>query len=283
MKTIPPAVQTGIANGTIVTCVKATSAVTGQVEGFTTHDTVLTVSSQDYSPTAGLERIVMNLRSNTEVSNQEFAAAWVLNFPETELATGEWDNAEIEVFKVDWTQPTAGTIPVFKGHIGLVQWNEDGFRADIHSTMRDLARNIGVQVTGKCRHQLFSTSSPTKVGACGVSSGSYTYTGTVSSITAQRMIFVGTATGQATGFCANGIMTFTSGDNNGVSREVKVHTAGGTDTFEMFTPFPFPFTVGDAFSVTAGCDKTYATCKSKFSNGAAFGGFPHIRAEVNQK
>ena len=37
-----------------------------------------------------------------------------------------------------------------------------------------------------------------------------------------------------------------------------------------------PIAVGDAFTVTAGCDKLFATCQSRFSNSANFRGFPHI-------
>jgi uncharacterized phage protein (TIGR02218 family) len=33
---------------------------------------------------------------------------------------------------------------------------------------------------------------------------------------------------------------------------------------------------GDAFVVTAGCDKAFATCHGRFSNVVNFRGFPHI-------
>ena len=33
---------------------------------------------------------------------------------------------------------------------------------------------------------------------------------------------------------------------------------------------------GDTFSVFAGCDKTFATCKAKFDNALNFRGFPHL-------
>jgi uncharacterized phage protein (TIGR02218 family) len=34
--------------------------------------------------------------------------------------------------------------------------------------------------------------------------------------------------------------------------------------------------VGDTFTVTAGCDKRFATCVQKFDNAVNFRGFPHI-------
>ncbi len=33
---------------------------------------------------------------------------------------------------------------------------------------------------------------------------------------------------------------------------------------------------GDAFIVTAGCDKQFGTCKAKFANAANFRGFPYM-------
>ena len=39
-----------------------------------------------------------------------------------------------------------------------------------------------------------------------------------------------------------------------------------------FTEFPFEGT----FTVTAGCDKTYPTCRDRFANVVNFGGFPHM-------
>jgi uncharacterized phage protein (TIGR02218 family) len=34
--------------------------------------------------------------------------------------------------------------------------------------------------------------------------------------------------------------------------------------------------VGGAFTVTAGCDKHFKTCKAKFDNSVDFRGFPHV-------
>lgn len=33
---------------------------------------------------------------------------------------------------------------------------------------------------------------------------------------------------------------------------------------------------GDAFHVSPGCDKSFATCRGRFGNGVNFRGFPHI-------
>ena len=40
-----------------------------------------------------------------------------------------------------------------------------------------------------------------------------------------------------------------------------------------------PIAAGDAFDIFAGCDKSAATCRAKFSNFDNFRGFPHIPGE----
>jgi uncharacterized phage protein (TIGR02218 family) len=37
-----------------------------------------------------------------------------------------------------------------------------------------------------------------------------------------------------------------------------------------------PIAVGDSFAITAGCDKSFATCRDRFANIVNFRGFPQI-------
>ena len=45
---------------------------------------------------------------------------------------------------------------------------------------------------------------------------------------------------------------------------------------ELWQPFARAILPGDTFTVTAGCDKQFATCQAKFDNAVNFRGFPHI-------
>jgi uncharacterized phage protein (TIGR02218 family) len=81
----------------------------------------------------------------------------------------------------------------------------------------------------------------------------------------------------ATGVLTRGKLTWNSGANVGLGVEVKAHTQGtGSSRLSLFLPMPEPIAVGDAFAVTAGCDKALATCRDRFSNVVNFGGFPHM-------
>jgi uncharacterized phage protein (TIGR02218 family) len=58
---------------------------------------------------------------------------------------------------------------------------------------------------------------------------------------------------------------------------VKRHTLSGADaTIELWQPMASAIAPGDTFTVAAGCDKQFSTCKAKFANAANFRGFPHI-------
>ena len=282
MKFFSTGFKTHIANGTICTCIRVQDAL-GTYYGFTDHDIQLTIDGLTYKPSAALERISMNLRNNAEVSNQELASAWSIDLPQDDLQSGIFDNAEVYVFKVSWVDVTLGKIDIFKGQLGTVQWSEDGFRADIVSSMQQLSKPLGATVTLKCRHKLFSTANDQQIGFCGVNPASFTYSGSISTIVVQKLKFTMPTLSLASGFCSNGTIIWTGGNNNGFESFVKIHTSGGTDTIELFLPTNLAMQVGDTFTIYAGCNKTTYYCKNKFNNLVNFGGFPHIKNEVNYK
>lgn len=81
----------------------------------------------------------------------------------------------------------------------------------------------------------------------------------------------------ADGWFRHGRLTWTSGANAGLSAEVRAHAKMATaDVVELWQRAPFAVEAGDGFEVTAGCDKTFATCKARFANVANFRGFPHM-------
>lgn len=281
MRTIDAGLKTAFQNGTRAVIVKIT-LTNGTIYGYTDHDLPLTVETVLYKPAPGLKRTNLTATTDDQVSNQEFASAWV-DAPEADLLAGKFDNADIEVAFCSWMDVSLGRFIVTKGKLGVIQWTGDGFRADVQGHMRDLTRNINFVFTASCRHQLFSAFDDQHIGACTLNKTSFSYTGVVSTITSQRRLVVVTGLSQATNFCSNGILTWTSGLNNGLKGEVKAHTVGANTTIELFLPTMYDITVGDNFSITAGCDKTLATCKAKFNNVINFGGFPHIQTEVTTR
>lgn len=73
-----------------------------------------------------------------------------------------------------------------------------------------------------------------------------------------------TPIGDATsGYFDYGVMTFTSGLNNGLSMEVKSYIEG---QWTLQEAMPYAIAIGDAYSMVAGCNKQRTTCRDRFSN-----------------
>ena len=76
------------------------------------------------------------------------------------------------------------------------------------------------------------------------------------------------------GFFTFGKVTFLTGRNIGIAREVKAfsttsadgETFTGPGLFELFEAFPFDIQVGDTYEAQAGCDKSLTICVERFDN-----------------
>jgi uncharacterized phage protein (TIGR02218 family) len=83
--------------------------------------------------------------------------------------------------------------------------------------------------------------------------------------------------GFADGRFTAGRLTWSSGANAELAIEIKEHRLiDGHARLTLWQAMPEPLAAGDAFTVTAGCDKTFATCRDRFANTDNFRGFPHI-------
>ena len=81
----------------------------------------------------------------------------------------------------------------------------------------------------------------------------------------------------ADGWFTGGKLSFTSGANTGFAVEVKTHRVALDGVLiELWQRAAEPLALGDAFTVTAGCDKRFSTCRDRFANAVNFRGFPHI-------
>lgn len=256
----------------LVTCFKVTRS-DGKILGFTDHSARLTISSISYEPeTGGFTRSAIESDSDLSVDNLEidgFLESQRLT--EEDLRAGRYDDADIEIFLVNHQDPTGGTIVLKTGRLGEVALAEEVFSAKIHGLSDRLRQTFLDVTTPDCRVDLFSAE-------CGVATAAFTDTGVVSVIKTQSRKFDATMqTSRANGFHDGGLLTWKSGANAGLSKEVKDHTDSGADfQFTLFESMPSALAVGDIFEVGAGCDKRATTCRDKFSNIVNFRGEPFI-------
>lgn len=278
-KTISAQLQTDIESGSIAFLIKI--ELTDSTEYFfTDYPAPLTIDGDTYQPQSGLTRLKLRSKSDGEISSQDWATSWNLtNIVESDILAGKWDDARITASWGSWANPGAGKLIIGSTALGRLEWTVDGFKASTQNFLTKLQRRTIKTTTPYCRHTLYDSE-------CQVSSGSYTHTGSVDYILSQRLKFkiAGTASSQVDDYFTNGILTWTSGNNNGLSTEIKIHEVNGDPnigkSFELFLLTPYDIQVGDTFSAKAGCDKLFSTCQSKFNNAVNFGGFPHINPEI---
>ena len=110
---------------------------------------------------------------------------------------------------------------------------------------------------------------------CGLSKGSFANSYTVTSATTpNKFAFSGNGT-QIDAYFSLGEITFTSGQNNGISRGVRSFV-NANQLFTLYQALPFAPAVGDTFTAYPGCDKTQSTCLNKFNDLVNFGAQPYV-------
>lgn len=159
------------------------------------------------------------------------------------LYAGLLDGAEVEVWLVSWAGD-ARRKRLLKGTFGAVEQGETAFKVELLGDGAKLAQTPLIsRLQPGCRW-LFGDS------RCGKDLGPLTVTGTIDSATGQRA-FVDAARAEAAGYFSRGRVTFTSGDNAGISAEIKEHAVGGV--FELWPRVPYAIAAGVTYSMTPGC------------------------------
>src|SRR5208282_842282 len=82
-----------------------------------------------------------------------------------------------------------------------------------------------------------------------------------------------TPLGATSGYFDNGVVTWLTGNNAGLSMEVQSYVPGQVI---LFQPMPYLIQVGDTYTISAGCDYSFATCKARFNNVLNFRGEPYV-------
>jgi uncharacterized phage protein (TIGR02218 family) len=114
---------------------------------------------------------------------------------------------------------------------------------------------------------------------CSLAASDFTTNFTAASGTTSRVMIPQTAFGVPAGYFTQGVVKCLSGANIGLSQAVKLHDASGQ--LQVMAPWLFAPSIGDTFSVIAGCDKSLTTCNQKFDNSIHFGGMPFVPPPQN--
>jgi hypothetical protein len=340
---------------TLATCWKITRK-DATVIGLTDHDLPIgPISGVTYQPLTGYTR--SDVEGNTDFTASNMETTGILSSPsitESSLRAGLWDNADVEMFYVNWADLTMGILAMPSGKLGDVSIDKNfEFKATLLGLMESYSRIIGELTSPSCRAKLYDA-------RCKVNPAGFTFTGSITGIHSSLMTYYDTARtepgptgglainsvtianpglvscapggtslfnglavtiygqvgmpqvnttvlirnlsqggafdqfnlpfstvgfpfstatgfvvplGSNTGYFDFGVLTFTSGLNAGLSYEIRTYSPG---QFDFFLQPSYIVAIGDTYSIKAGCDLAFGTCKVKFNNVVNFRGEPYL-------
>jgi uncharacterized phage protein (TIGR02218 family) len=273
MRVLPDELQARLQSGvtTLAWCWRITPRDRPAL-GFTDHDRDLVFDGSVFEAASGLSSSEIKSSVGLAVDNLEVVSALVSErLSEAALAAGDFDDATVEIFRVDWSDPSL-RLMVRRGSLGEVRRSGSAFTAEVRGLSHYLQQTRGRIFQFGCDADLGDS-------RCGVSldDPAFSAAASVVEVRSARLI-IASGLGQfVDGWLTRGSVRFTSGANAGRIAEIRRHSVvAGVVTLELWTFTGQPLAPGDAFVARAGCDKQFTTCRAKFANAVNYRGFPHM-------
>ncbi len=270
---IPSALQARLASGvtTLAWCWVVTRR-DGAVFGFTDHDQALDMVGVTCEPTSGFTPGALRVEANSSPARGAvFGAINSERVSESDLDNRVWDRANVELYRVDWTDPNL-LVKTFTGELGAMSRNETGFEAEISGLSARLNTRIGRVFADRCDAELGDA-------RCGVSLQTEDYSSAITVVSALNAsaVLASSPSQAEAGWFQHGTLTWTAGANSGVNHRIRVDRISGDDRVLELDPSPANLPqAADTAQINVGCDKRFETCRSKFSNVLNFRGCPHM-------
>ena len=155
-----------------------------------------------------------------------------------------------------WPLVPVGVLPRFLGIVGAI----DGGGADLVVSVNSPLNILQLSLP----RNLYQPNCLNSFGdqACGINLAAYTNADSAQAASNALNIVCGNAF--AADYYDHGMLTFTSGINAGFSRSVET---SANQVINLATPFFYAPSVGDRFTLTPGCDKSFLCC-AKYTNTA---------------
>lgn len=229
MKTLSPALQAHLDDGTttLAWCWRIARA-DGITLGFTDHDRVLAFAGTSFEPDSGFA--ASEIRSGSDLAVDAQDASGVLSsdrITETDILDGRWDNAGVELWRVNWADPSQRVL-MRRGAVGQIRRGRMAFVAGVRSLAHVLGQTVGRTFQASCDAALGDA-------RCGVdlNDSAFTGTGTVIDLRRDRAFTASGLSGFSSGWFTFGTLEWTSGANAGRHRSAGPRCPGrrrGADT-----------------------------------------------------
>lgn len=233
--------------------------------GLTTLDKEFEFENVIYKPAISADNFSNKTSFSTNDKEKYFSAFDSDLINDDFIKSGKIDNAEIEIFLLNYNFPADGKLVLKKGYISKIIYDEEKYFFEISGYSKYLTKKITNNYSPNCRARLGDSK-------CQVDMNSFTFTGSITSLI-NKFSFIDSSRAEATGYFNHGILEFLTGDNKNILKEVSEFSSG---KIILTTSLPYEIQLGDEYRITAGCDKSFSTCISKFNNALNFRGEPHV-------
>ena len=247
----------------------------GVMLGFTDHDQTLTFGGILFKASSGMTARALQQSTGLSVDNTEAVGVLSDNsVREADVLAGRFDAAEVQSWLVNWRNPDERALQ-FKGTFGEITRSGGAFRVDLRGLSELLNQPRGRVYQRDCAAVLGDGDCKVDLDAPGISTER-----AVKRITAGRIFEFDGFAGFADRWFERGRLIVLDGAAKGLVGIIKSDDAGGGQRrVEVWQSIAGEVAPGDRLRLEAGCDKSAATCRTRFANFANFRGFPHIPGE----
>ena len=238
----------------------------GVALGFTTHDRDLPIDGLVYRAAPGMLPSAIALSDGFEPDTLDVSGALTSEaISETDLKAGRWDGAAVTIFMVDWEYSEGERLHLARGEFGEVAVKGHGFEAELRGPTALLDAAVVEQTSPECRAELGDK-------RCRVDMAARVRVTRIVAVPGEDQVEVESFSGEANAY-GYGRLRWISGANSGL--ESPVLTSAGAVLTLREAPHFAP-AVGDLIELHEGCDKAFATCRTRFANVLNFRGEPHL-------
>lgn len=234
--------------------------------GFTSHDRDVEVDGLLLRAAPGMVPSTITESIGLDVDGLDVRGALTADaIRPDDLHAGRWDSARLSIFLFDWFNPQVGKRDLAIGELGAVSHSSDSFEAEFRGPAAKLDLSVVPSTSPSCRAAFCDS-------ACGLSSPRYTHVRPVGSVAGAVVNFGVPPPGTADAFAFGGLR-WLEGPNCGLRADI---IASGANMVQLASAPPYPVVPGILVELREGCDKTIATCATRFANAINFRGEPYL-------
>ncbi|MFZ1812902.1 MAG: DUF2163 domain-containing protein [Rhizobiaceae bacterium] len=244
----------------------------GGMLGFTEHDSDVVLADLRCEAETGLDSSMAEQSLGFATDSMEVAGALSSqSMTSSDIRAGRYDGARLECWIVNWRNPAQAMLDRIY-NLDQITERDGRFHVDLRSQSASHDETRGRRFSRNCDAQLGDA-------RCGVNTDATAFSAmiTITAVRSDRFIEVSGLEAFEAGWFRLGSLAVNDGQNGKHALRVLEHLVeGDTHLLKLWAPAVIAIEPGWNGTILAGCDKSFATCRRKFSNSVNFRGFPHI-------